>query len=159
MLIQTENQKPDWGDRLNAWLAAWNMGSRKARGQAPLPSVTIDGDSIREFRLLVDDLMGRVENLARTGSTWFAEERTRSRRVALLKPYNLRFHQDEGGNIQLIFFNGAYAQYYGQFLKTTGPAEGSGAEEWSRTFQCSRCRGLKEHGRLTTRADNPSSRR
>src|SRR5439155_1407439 len=89
-LVWTAGGPPD------AWLAAWNRGGkvgpaadgRKARGQAP---VTVNADTIREFRLLVDDLMGRVETLAKTSSAWYAEERTRSRRVALLKPYNLRF--------------------------------------------------------------------
>ena len=28
ILIQTETSKPDWGPRLNAWIAAWNQGGK-----------------------------------------------------------------------------------------------------------------------------------
>jgi hypothetical protein len=142
ILIQTETAKPDWGARLNAWIAAWNMGGpgggkrRKARGQSPL---TINGESIRELRLLVDDLLGKAETLAEKGSTWWAEERTRSRRVALLKPYSLRFHQGADQNIQLIFFHGAYAAQYHDFMATL--ADGSdGPDDWARTVKCSQCK-------------------
>ena len=37
--------------------------------QAP---VTVNAATIREFRLLIDDLMGRAEKLRATGSTWSA---------------------------------------------------------------------------------------
>src|SRR4051794_31070561 len=41
IIVRTDNEKPDWGERLNAWIAAWNMGSkvehRVIRGQIPLP--------------------------------------------------------------------------------------------------------------------------
>ena len=143
ILVQTENQRPDWGARLNAWIAAWNMGGdgkrRTARGQSPL---TINGESIRELRLLVDDLRGRAETVASKGSTWWSEERTRARRVALLKPYSLRFHQGADGDIQLIFFHGAYAAQYHDFMATL--ADGSdGAEDWVRAVKCSRCKGAR----------------
>jgi hypothetical protein len=145
ILIQTETSKPDWGARLNAWIAAWNMGGpaggkrRTARGQSPL---TINGESIRELRLLVDDLMGKAETLAEKGSTWWTEERTRARRVALLKPYSLRFHQGADGTIQLIFFHGAYASQYRDFMAKW--ADGSdGPEDWSRTVKCSHCKGAR----------------
>lgn len=142
IVIRTSHSKPDWKGRLNAWIAAWNMGGRpengSARGQAPIPKVTIDGDSIREFRLLVDDLMGRVENLAKVGGAWFAEERTRSHRVALLRPYNLRFHVGSDGNIELIFFNGRYARYYQEFVQARSPSQEP--EEWARCCACSMCK-------------------
>jgi hypothetical protein len=142
ILIQTDTTKPDWGARLNAWIAAWNMGGpadgrrRTARGQSPL---TINGESIRELRLLVDDLMGKVETLADKGSAWWAEERTRSRRVALLKPYSLRFHQGADKNIQLIFFHGAYAAQYRDFMATLADG-GDVPDDWARTVECSQCK-------------------
>jgi hypothetical protein len=140
IVIQTDTTKPDWGARLNAWIAAWNVGGpadgwrRTARGQSPL---TINGESIRELRLLVDDLMGKVETLADKGSAWWAEERTRSRRVALLKPYSLRFHQGADRNIQLIFFHGAYAAQYRDFMATLAD---DGPADWARAVECSQCK-------------------
>src|SRR5262249_44121898 len=112
IVIRTGRTRPDWADRLNAWLAAWNAGGRlrepqrKARGAIPISPVVVDGDSIREFRLLVSGLMDRVEDLARTRSAWYAEAKTRERRVGLLVPYNLRFHHADDDTIHLIFFNG-----------------------------------------------------
>lgn len=138
--VQTEFDKPEWGPRLNAWIAAWNMGGRKARGQIPtLPKIVVDGDSIREFRLLVDDLMTRVEDSARAGTQWWAEKRMREQRVALLKPYNLRFHMDARDKIQLIFFHGDYAAQHSGFVRTLGNADEESAE-WTRTYCCSRCK-------------------
>jgi hypothetical protein len=111
IIVQTDHAKPDWGPRLNAWIAAWNQSGRaegrKVRGQIPsLPEVVVDGDSIREFRLLIDDLMGRAEESARAGAQWWVEQRLRERRVALLRPYGLRFQLDDDGHIQLIFSRG-----------------------------------------------------
>ena len=158
IIVGTGFSKPDWGPRLNAWIAAWNMGGnlsgRTSRGQSPIPSLAIDGDSIREFRLLVNGLMDRVDGVAREGSAWWIEERTRSRRVAMLKPYNLRFHLNEEGIIQLVFFNGNYARYYpGYVQKLTRFADE--AEPSTRTVECSLCRrwrdglGKNATGRLT----------
>jgi hypothetical protein len=148
IFIQTDHRKPDWGPRLNAWIAAWNLGSRpnetKARGQVPVvPKVTVDADSIRELRLLIDDLMGRVEDSARAGVTWWAETRMRNRRVALLKPYNLRFHVGDDGRIQLVFFHGDYAAKYEDFVRSL---EGAGDGPWVRTYQCSHCRPVRGQG-------------
>jgi hypothetical protein len=165
VVIRTAREKPDWEPRLNAWIAAWNLGGKvgppkaTVRMAAPLlPSVTVDADSIREFRLLIESLMDRVEDIARRQSAWWAEERTRARRVALLRPYNLRFHLDEEKTIQLIFFNGSYAQYYPQFMQSIAQAEADEPAEWSRTFRCSRCKGYRDGsdqpegaGRLTGR--------
>lgn len=148
ILIRTYHQKPDWNGRLNAWIAAWNMGGkvsgRIVRGQAPLPGIVVDGESIREFRLLVDDLMNRVENAARNTSSWWVEERTRSRRVTLLRPYSLRFHMAEDQNIQLIFFNGKYAQFYPQLVQTMTDAEMMENPSWSRSVECSMCKNRRE---------------
>lgn len=157
IVVRTGRGKPDWEGRLNAWIAAWNTGGkaggRKARGQAPLPTVVIDGESIREFRLLVNGLMDRVEELARGGAAWYAEERTRSRRVALLRPYNLRFHMDTDGTILLIFFHGRHAHLYEDFLRSMDPDADAGPETWARTYECSLCRHLRQAeggpGRLT----------
>jgi hypothetical protein len=150
IMVRTSYEKPDWGPRLNAWIAAWNRGGtvgppgRAVRMQAPLlPGVNVDGDSIREFRLLIESLMDRVEDLAGKGSSWYAEERTRSRRVALLKPYNLRFHVDEDRHIQLIFFNGDYSQLYPEFMISIAAANAEEPAHWSRTFECSRCKGRR----------------
>jgi len=140
IVIHTGRSKPDWGPRLNAWIAAWNRGGKvnpaTVRGQ--IPGVPIDGDSIKEFRLLVSGLMDRVEDLAKNGSAWYAEERIRSRRVALLKPYNLRFHMDQDGNIQLIFFNGNYSSFYSSYVQSL--KESAEPESWSRSIQCSFCK-------------------
>jgi hypothetical protein len=165
ILIQTSHAKPDWGDRLNAWVAAWNLGGRPAAGetvrmQAPfVPKVVVDGDSIREFRLLVESLMTRLDDRADRGLAWLAEERTRARRVKLLKPYNLRFHLGEDGFIQLAFFNGRYADQHREFVKAL-TAGGDGGE-WERGYQCSTCSDRmpadkpKPAGRLTSSGEPP----
>ena len=57
------------------------------------------------------------------------------RRVALLRPYNLRFHLDDAGTIQLIFFNGRYANQYRDFMQGLGADAGEG---WDRCISCSR---------------------
>jgi hypothetical protein len=114
-VVQTGYEKPEWSGRLNAWIAAWKAGrkvvpapdKRSVRMQSPFfPIVAVDGDSIREFRLLVDGLMNCVEHLARERSAWWAEERVKLQRVELLRPYKQRFHLDSDHQIQLIFFNG-----------------------------------------------------
>jgi hypothetical protein len=151
IVIQTNHQKPDWEGRLNAWLAAWNLGGPVAGGagrptvrmQAPLVP-KIDGDTLRELRLLIDSLMDRVERLAKARSTWLAEESVKNRRVALLKPYNLRFHLDENKNIQIIFFNGRYAEYYKQFVARIGDQYEEDCEEWRRGITCSQCKTIKQ---------------
>jgi hypothetical protein len=151
ILIQTGTSRPDWGPRLNAWIAAWNQGGkvvdeprRRFRMQAPLgalgPSV-VNGDTVREFRLLVDDLMTRAEDLARRGSSWWTEERTRRRRIELLKPYSLRFHLDEDQKIQLLFFNGRYARYYQEVMNAMAMTAAEDTEGWIRAVTCSYCRG------------------
>lgn len=152
IIIRTGHAKPEWTGRLNAWIAAWNQGSaqrrRRAaddpplvvRAQSPLGKLPLDGDSIREFRLLVDGLFDRVEDAAQTGKTWWAEERARTRRVALLKPYSLRFHKDDEERIQLVFFHGQYAAYYArhlQLLMRAGPLPDA---EWTRGVECSDCK-------------------
>lgn len=151
VVIQTETSRPDWGPRLNAWIAAWNQGGRvideqrrRFRMQAPLgalaPSV-VNGDTVREFRLLVADLMTRAEDLARRGSSWWSEERTQRRRVELLKPYSLRFHLDENQKIQLLFFNGRYARYYREVMQDMAMIAAEDSEGWSRGVTCSHCKG------------------
>ena len=145
VVIDTGHDKPDWDARLNAWIAAWNLGGkvegRTARPQAPaLPGVKVDADSLREFRLLIDDLMGRAEESAKAGSAWWAEERTRARRVALLKPYNLRFHVAEDGQIEIVLFNGRYAPYHPDFVRSLEGGEDAGDGAWVRGLQCSQCR-------------------
>src|SRR5207244_11058640 len=71
IVIRTGRTKPDWGDRLNAWIAAWNMAGQTGgtvRMQAPLvPQVVGDEGSIREFRLLVEGLMSRLSGPGRLG--------------------------------------------------------------------------------------------
>jgi hypothetical protein len=159
IVVRTDHQKPDWGPRLSAWIAAWNRGGKveappgTVRMQAPfLPAVAGEADSIREFRLLIDDLMTRVEEVAAKGSAWWAEERTRAHRVGLLRPYNLRFHMDEEQRIQLIFFNGNYAPYYPQFMRSVTASDGEEPGPWARTLQCSHCRHSRQTDRLTSGA-------
>ena len=140
IVVHTGRPKPDWEGRLNAWIAAWNLGGPVTKGtvrmQAPfVPEVVVDGDSIREFRLLIEGLMDRLDERTRKGLSWLAEERVRDRRVKLLKPYNLRFHMDEDGQIEIILFNGRYADYHRDFVLSLG---GEG-EEWERTYVCSLC--------------------
>jgi hypothetical protein len=157
VVIETRYEKPEWGARLNAWIAAWNRGGRveagkKVRLQAPvLPRIVVDGDSIREFRLLIESLMNRVEEGVKERSTWWAEEKVRERRVGLLRPYNLRFHLGEDGTIQIILFNGRYAQYHHEFVKSIS---GDGGEEWERGYSCSMCqpavKGGHSEGKLTS---------
>jgi len=164
ILVRTARSQPDWGARLNAWIAAWNRGDNAGRrvkargaapeepapvvrGQAPLGKVPLDGESIREFRLLVTAFLDRIEEAAQSGSSWWAEERMRSRRVALLRPYSLRFHMDEEGLIQLVFFHGNYASSYPRFIEqlTRGACE----ETWARGVECSCCGRRK--GQLISR--------
>jgi hypothetical protein len=147
VVIQTGTAHADWGPRLNAWIAAWNQGGkvvdeprRRVRMQAPLAALApaaVNGDSVREFRLLVADLMTRAEDLARRGSTWWIEERIQRRRVDLLRPYSLRFHLDENGKIQLIFFNGRYARYYREAMAALAIRAPEDAEGWCRALTCS----------------------
>ena len=59
--------------------------------------VTVNGESIREFRLLIESLWTRIDERSRQGFMWLSEEKTRSRRLRLLKPYNLRFHMTDDG--------------------------------------------------------------
>jgi hypothetical protein len=143
ILIRTGREMPDWDARLNAWIAAWNRGgkgrARTARGQAPVPRVVIDGESIREFRLLVDGLLGRIDEAAEAGSSWYRDQRERSKRVSLLKPYNLRFHKGEDSSIQLIFFHEQYSAYYPRFVQKLMDSETMPVSAWSRTVECSEC--------------------
>jgi hypothetical protein len=148
ILLQTNTSQPDWGPRLNAWIAAWNRGGkvvdeprRRVRMQAPLAPTVVNGDSVRELRLLVADLMTRAEDVARRGSSWWTEERIQRRRIDLLKPYSLRFHLDENRKIQLVFFNGRYSRYYQQFMESMAMSDTARPEEWTRAVQCSRCTG------------------
>jgi outer membrane lipoprotein-sorting protein len=166
ILIQTSHQKPDWGGRLNGWIAAWNAGGkvdagkekRTVRFQLGIPSVTVDGESIREFRLLITGLMDRVESMAKDTSVWWAEEKTRNRRIALLKPYNLRFHQDENQNIQLIFFNGRYAPYYRDFMRTLARVESNEeSQEWVRGYTCSHCQARRDAASARRADEAPAS--
>ena len=78
---------------------------------------------MRELRLLVNGLLDRADEAAPAGSTWWTDHRERSRRIALLKPYSLRFHMDDAGLIQLVFFHGQYAAYHPRFMQAlTGEA-------------------------------------
>jgi hypothetical protein len=153
IVIQTTNQKPDWTGRLNAWIAAWNRGGSVPVGatyrlQAPvLPRV--DGKTLREFRLLIDDVMGRAEERVREGSVWWVQEKIRNRRVELLRPYNLRFHLAEDGFIQIILFNGRYAQYHKEFTRSL--EKGVEGSEWHRGYTCSWCK----RPRVASRASEP----
>ena len=109
--------------------------------QAPQAPTVVNGESVRELRLLVADLMTRVEEVARRGSSWWTEERIQRRRIELLKPYSLRFHLDENGKIQLVFFNGRYSRYYQQFMESMDMSDAAQPEEWTRAVQCSHCKG------------------
>jgi hypothetical protein len=160
IVIRTGHSQPDWDARLNAWIAAWNRGDNssrrsKVRGQSPLTGVPLDKDSIREFRLLVTGLLDRVEELAQSGSSWWVEERARSRRVALLRPYSLRFHMDEDGLIQLVFFHGNYANSYPQFVQQLMRSGDRCQEQWARGLECSCCRSRITPGKLTSRGGTP----
>ena len=150
IIIHTGRSKPDWGGRLNAWIAAWNRGGHSprraestsssgnvARGQSPLAGVHVDGATVREFRLLVTELLDRIETLAQNSGGWWAEERARSRRVSLLRPYSLRFHLDDNQQILLVFFHGNYSSYYPRFLELLTHTPSSGSEDWSRALECS----------------------
>lgn len=142
VIVRTGHTQPDWDDRLNAWIAAWNMAGRapdgsRVRGQSPLGvPVTVNGESIREFRLLIESLWTRIGDTSRLGVDWLAEEKTRSRRMRLLKPYNLRFHKATDGRIELVFFHGRYAQQYREFVVRHAGGDG---DEWDRTCTCTTC--------------------
>ncbi len=145
IIVQTAFNKPEWGSRLNAWIAAWNSSRQtpglRSRGQLPpVPSVVVDGDSIREFRLLIDGLMGRVEESARAGGHWWAERHTRERRVTLLRPYSLRFHLGADGHIQLIFFHGDYAAQHKDVVRALADPVGDETLEWFPGYCCSLAR-------------------
>jgi hypothetical protein len=149
IVVKTDHEKPDWEGRLNAWIAAWNMGGtaerRIIRSQIPLPGQSLDAELVREFRLLVFGVVDRAEDLAKNGTAWWKEERTRARRVALLRKYNLRFHMSEENRIHLIFFNGDHAGHYADHVKGL---DGSEDRSWSRTVECSVCSKLQEVSRL-----------
>ncbi len=152
--VRTPNEKPDWTGRLNAWIAAWNMGkneTRLFRGQIPVP--TFDGETLREFRLLANSVVNRAEDASKASVLWFREERIRSRRVELLKPYSLRFHMHTDGLIHVIFFHGDYAAQHPQFLSTLTDAPDE--ERWTRTMKCSRCRKVGQIAQNGDEFDNP----
>ena len=156
IVVRTGRSQPDWGGRLNAWIAAWNRGGsgrpRAVRGQAGLAAAALDKDALRELRLLINSLLDRAEEVAQTGSTWWADQRERSRRIAVLKPYSLRFHMDDEGQIQLVFFHGNYASYYPRFVQTLTDTLVQESVEWTRGVDCSCCsrRKTKElEGKLT----------
>ena len=111
------------------------------RGRWPIPSIVVDGDSIREFRLLVNSLMNRVDDVARDGSNWWTEERTRSRRNNMLKPYNLRFHMGDNGTIQMVFFNGSYSQYYKTYMQKLIPCR-RGSGRLVKNLDCTKCKNM-----------------
>jgi hypothetical protein len=145
IVVQTEYNKPEWSSRLNEWIAAWNSSRRapglRVRSQIPpVPAVVVDGDSIREFRLLIDGLMGRVEESARAGGHWWAERQTRERRVALLRPYSLRFHLGADGHIQLIFFHGDYAAQHNDVVRALADPAEVETLDWSPGYCCSLAR-------------------
>lgn len=171
IVIRTGRTRPDWNGRLNAWIAAWNRSNERPlgrkprsraseealadpviRGQSPLTRVPLDGDSIREFRLLVGGLLDRVEDLAHSSASWWVEERARSRRVALLQPYSLRFHLGEDEQILLIFFHGAYSTYYPRHLQLLMKTDSMKGLQWSRSVECSCYRKGYPHeiGKLTS---------
>jgi hypothetical protein len=100
----------------------------------------VDGDSIREFRLLIDGLMGRVEESARAGGHWWAERHTRERRVALIRPYSLRFHLGPDGHIQLIFFHGDYAAQHQDVVRTLADPAEEETLAWAPGYCCSLAR-------------------
>jgi hypothetical protein len=139
ILVQTQYDKPEWSSRLNEWIAAWTASRAvpglRARGQ--FPAVVVDGDSIREFRLLIDGLMGRVEESARLGGHWWTENRTRERRVALLRPYSLRFHLGTDGHIQLMFFHGDYAAQHADVVRTLVDPAQEDTLDWFPGYCCS----------------------
>jgi hypothetical protein len=168
IVIETGTAKPDWGPRLNAWLAAWNRGGRVApgaegphiRGQAPLLPLNVNSDTLHEFRLLVDDLLTRTDDLARRGSSWWMEERTQRRRIDLLRPYSLRFHLDEKELIQLVFFNGRYSQHYKQVMRQMNMLDPEEPEGWRRCLNCSCCKSIQAHtaSRATAPASHPEEK-
>jgi len=142
--IRTPNDKPDWTGRLNLWIAAWNMGKnpdpRRYRGQIPV--ATVDGETLREFRLLVGSVIDRADDASKAGVMWFKEERVRSRRVELLKPYNLRFHVHDDGKIHLIFFHGEYARQYQEFVANL--TQETDEEPWRRGIEFSCCKRMRQ---------------
>ncbi|MFQ3593717.1 MAG: hypothetical protein SNJ82_11120 [Gemmataceae bacterium] len=143
IIIQTTHRLPTWEGRLNAWIAAWNRTGRSrsktVRGQLPLTKLPLDADSLSELRKLVEGLLDRVEAAAERNATWWANERERSRRIGLMKSYNLRFHRDGEGPICIILFHGSYAAYYPQFMRQLMQEPEMPDETWSRTVECSRC--------------------
>lgn len=168
IVIQTGRIQPDWSGRLNAWIAAWNRGGhgtnrkgarrassaggeeeaeevpRVARGLTPLPQMNVDAEGIREFRLLVGGMLDRAEDLAQHSAAWWIEERARSRRVSLLRPYSLRFHKDEQDLIQLVLFHGSYAAYYPRYMQLLMQKQRMEDEKWTRSVECSCCQEKKK---------------
>jgi hypothetical protein len=143
IVIQTTHRVPDWEGRLNAWIAAWNRTARNRsktmRGQLPLTKLPLDADSLGELRKLAEGLLDRVDAAAERNATWWANERERSRRIGLMKSYNLRFHREGDSPIRLILFHGSYASYYPQFMRQLMREPQMPEETWSRTVECSRC--------------------
>jgi hypothetical protein len=74
--------------------------------------------------------------------------------VALLKPYSLRFHMDEDGQILLVFFHGQYASYYPRFMELLMKSSEPQDMTWTRAYECSMCKPDKREGidHLTSRA-------
>jgi hypothetical protein len=113
----------------------------------------VDSDTVREFRLLIEGLMNRIEDGVRARSAWWAEEKIRERRVELLRPYNLRFHMGSDGFIQVIWFNGRYAQYHRDFVRSI--ADEDPGDEWARGYACSRCKEAARRAARTVGETQP----
>ena len=122
IVVQTASTKPDWQGRLNAWIAAWNEGGRVQKNEGLLLSavqiakvsfaanastvsvIELPPDTAKETRKLIQGEIDRIERLARDGVGWWKDEKKKSKRIDLLKPYLFIFEKDAANNYQIIFF-------------------------------------------------------
>jgi hypothetical protein len=121
ILVQTKNSSPDWQGRLNAWIAAWNEGGKVKKGDnlfyktvrilqrkkepnTSEVSVKVPDNTATEIRSFVEGQMDRIERLGRETVDWWKDNRKKTHRVELLKPYQFIFEKGSDGYYQIIFY-------------------------------------------------------
>ena len=103
--------------------------------------MVVDGDSIREFRLLVNSLMNRVDDVARQARTGLSRNAPfrGAWRCSSLTICNSSWTSRARSN--LVFFHGDYARYYPGFMRKLKHTDEE-IESWSRTFDCAQCKRM-----------------
>jgi hypothetical protein len=113
--IVLDTPAPDWPPRLVAWMKAYQAGGkvRAPAGKGGLDALlwlATGGQTPTESRLLLENLLDRLDRAAVSAAAWWADEAERRRRIDLLRPYLLDAERDPGhnGNYVIVLYNGHY---------------------------------------------------